>query len=753
MKHQVETPSIFKVSRRNFIKTTGIGFSGLMFGMHVGCSSDKKGGPTASFSPNVYLNIDSNGDVTIIAHRSEMGQGVRTALPMIVADELGADWNRVKIKQAEGNEEKYGNQNTDGSFSVRMFYVPLRKAGAMARMMMENAAAKEWGVDVKECKVNNHNVVSSSGDKLSFGDLAAAAAELPVPSDEEIKLKDKKDFKYIGKGTPIVDGKAIVNGTAGFGLDKKLPNMKVAVIARCPVAGGKIKSFDDTEALKIDGVNKILTLESPGFPTGFQNPLGGVVVVAENTWAALKGRDALKIDWEEGINADYDTSAYMNKMTERSDTKGSVRREDGTIEKAMKTASRIIEATYKLPHYSHAPMEPPCAVAQFKNGKCEIWAPTQHPQWAVDAVAEALGVEKKNVIVNVTLLGGGFGRKSKPDFVVESALIAQKCDFPVKLMWTREDDIHHDFLHAISVQRVRVAIGRDNKILGWHHNSVFPPIGGTATKDAVEPDVGEVGLGFIDFPYAIPNICLETNEAPTKIRVGWLRSVANIQHAFSICSMIDELAVARGKDPVENMVELLGEDRNIAFEKMLEKFPNYNEPIQQYPWNTGRLKNVINLVAEKSKLGKELPDGRGQGIAAHRSFLTYVACVVEVEVKDGKITIPEVHYAVDCGVVVHPERVINQFEGGAVFASSLALKSRITVKNGKVEQDNFDKYHLARMSDAPKNIYVHLVESEEKPTGVGEPPVPPFNPALCNAIYAATGKRIRELPINMESLT
>lgn len=744
---------VAKIDRRDFIKSTSIGATGLVLGFHLSCSppyEDEKREPSFFFEPNVYLNINDLGEVTIVAHRSEMGTGIRTTLPTIIADELEADWSRVKIVQAVGDEEKYGNQNTDGSFSVRMFYMPLRRAGAAARMMLEQAAADKWTVDVSECKAKNHEVVHElSGKKLGYGELAEAASSLEMPGEENIQLKDPKDFKYIGKEIPIYDLKDIVTGKAGFGIDSQLEGMKTAVIARCPVAGGKALSFDDTETLKVPGVIGVYQLDSPGFPTGF-NPLGGIAVLADHTWAAIKGREALNITWDEGANAVYDTEKYMAEMVKKTGSQGNVRREQGDIKNALATAHQTLTATYQLPHLSHTPMEPPNCLAQVADGKCTVWAPTQHPQWARGSVAEALGLDVKDVEVNVTLLGGAFGRKSKPDFAVEAALLAQKAGVPVKLIWTREDDVQHDYLHACSAQHIKVGLSADNKVMAWNHHSVFPSIGGTSSAEAIEPSGQELGLGMIDFPYDIPNICCETHVAKAHTRIGWLRSVCNIQHAFAIGSMLDEVATARKMDPVENLLQLLGADRRIPFDELMPEFFNYSEPIADFPAETARMKNVINLVAEKSKWGKSLPSGSGQGICAHRSFLTYVACVVEVAVgENNTLTIPEVHYAVDCGVVVNRDRVISQFEGGAVYALSGALKSAISFKGGKVMESNFHDYQIAGIADAPANVYVHLVDSSEKPTGVGEPPVPPVAPALCNAIFAATGKRIRKLPVRL----
>ncbi|MEM7549784.1 MAG: molybdopterin cofactor-binding domain-containing protein [Bacteroidota bacterium] len=753
MKTKTENQTVRKMDRRYFIKSSSIGMSGIVLGMHIACSSrpDEIALPPASFEPNVYLTLNEKGDVFIVAHRSEMGQGVRTSLPSIVADELGADWERVQIIQAEGNEEKYGNQNTDGSFSVRMFYMPMRKAGASARLMLEQAAANEWKVDVSECKAINHEVVHEpSGKKLSFGQLAGKASELPVPDEKDLRLKKRAEFTRIGKPTTLVDLKDIVQGKATYGLDATIPEAKVTLVKRCPVAGGKVRSFDNSKALEVPGVIKTVQLDSPGFPTQFHNPLGGIAVIAENTWAAKKGRDALEVEWDFGPNAKYNTADFANTMVKAANTNGTVRHETGDIKGALASADKVLESTYSIPHLSHTPMEPPNAVAKFENGKCEIWAPTQNPQWAIGSVAGKLGIEEKDVTINVTLLGGGFGRKSKPDFVVEAALIAQKADMPIKLIWMREDDVQHDFYASSSVQHIKAAFDEDKNVIGWNHRSVFPTISGTANPTAQEPSNGEISQGLIDVPYKIPNVCIETGKADVQTRIGWMRSVANVQHAFAIGSMLDEIAEYRGKDAVKNALEMLGKDRMLDLSGIKEIYGNYNEPLEDYPWNTGRLKSVIEEVASKSNWGKSLGAGKGQGFTAYRSFLTYVACVVEVDMsEDGKLKIPEVHFAVDCGQVVNPDTVKNQFEGGAIFALSGALKSAITFKDGQVEQSNFHNYHVARMADAPQDIYVHLMDSEEKPTGVGEPPVPPVAPALANAIYAASGKRLRDLPLKV----
>ena len=667
-----------------------------------------------------------------------------------MADEMEADWNRVKVVQAVG-DEKYGDQNTDGSYSVRMFFTPLRKAGATVRLLLKQAAAKEWGAELSACKAQNHEVVHSSGKTLGFGYLAEKAAALPIPEESTVTLKSPKDFKYISKQSSIVDLKDIVTGKAKFGLDNNhLPNTKIAVVRRNPEPGAGLKSFVADKAMEVPGVIKVFSMEAPGFPTTLNKPLGGVVVVAENTWAALEGRKALSVTWSKGINADYDSHTYNGDMLRRAKTKGKVRRENGQVDAALKNAKKVIEADYIVPLLSHAPMETPCALAHVHDNVCEVWAPVQDPQGVRKSLAEALKIDVKAVTVNVTLLGGAFGRKSKPDFVVEAALISRTMGTPVKILWTREDDIQHDFYHFPAAQHLKVGIDENNKVTSWLHRSVFPPIDGTSNAASKEASGAELSMGMIDLPYAIDNVCCETQEATVKTRIGWLRSVANIHHAYAVGCTLDEVAKARGVDPIQNTLDLLGSDRAIDFTSLAAEFWNYSEKLEEFPWSTARFRHVIETAREKSSWGKTLPKGSGQGFAAHRSFLTYVACVVEVTVDaNNKIRIPKVDYVVDCGIPVNPERIKAQFEGGATFAASLALKSEITVKAGAVQQSNFHNYTVGRMSDSPYETAVHIVESTEKPTGVGEPPIPPFIPALCNAIFAATGKRIRQLPVRL----
>ncbi|WP_209332266.1 xanthine dehydrogenase family protein molybdopterin-binding subunit [Lunatimonas salinarum] len=748
-KKDSSTTRIYKSSRRDFLKLGALAGGGLMLGVTFQCSTKDGEG---MFSPNAYLRIDPDGTVTIIAHRSEMGQGIRTSLPMIVADELGADWSEVKIEQAVGDEDTYGNQNTDGSFSVRMFYEPMRQAGATARYLLIQAAAAEWGVEASECVAENGRIShAGSGRSFGFGEIASKAQALPLPDPSQVSLKDFSAYKLVGKDTPIVDLHDFVTGKAVFGADVDLPGMKIAVIARSPVVGAKILSYNDEKALAVPGVRQVVKIAGSGIPPGLNKPLEGLAVIADHTWAAIQGRKALEIEWDMGPNANYDSRQQLEEMKASTQNDGMVRRERGDFQSALAQASQVIDRVYEAPFYAHATIEPPAAIARWEGGKFDIWAPTQHPQWARESVAEATGISLADITVNVTLLGGAFGRKSKPDFLVEAALLAKETGMPIRVQWTREDDLHHDFFHSHSAQRIRVTLDGNRRLTGWNHHTVFPAIGATSNTEELHPSDGELGLGCIDYPFQVPHIRIETHESKAHTRIGWMRSVSNIHHAFAICSMMDEVAEACGKDPVAFNLEMLADDGKLNFEGEIKgDFGNYGESLDDFPWETARLKGVIRRVAEESGWGKSLPAGTAMGFAVHKSFLTYVACVVELRRgSDGKITIPVVHYAVDCGIAVNTDRVRSQFEGGAIFGTSIANTSAITLKNGQVEQNNFDGYQLVRMPESPQKIHVHIIESSRKPTGVGEPPVPPLAPALANAYYKLSGKRVYQLPFRL----
>jgi isoquinoline 1-oxidoreductase subunit beta len=738
-------------SRRGFLRQV-FGTGALVLGARILPTRALAALESAVFSPNVFVGVKADGTVLIVAHRSEMGTSSRTMVPLILADEMEADWKRVKIEQAIG-DEKYGDQNTDGSHSVRSFFGVMQECGASARQMLEQAAANQWNVPVSQCKATLHQVVhTSSGKKLGYGELAAAAAKLPVPDKSKLVFKKKSEYRYIGKDIPIYDLADITHGKAVFGMDAKVDGMVYASIEHPPVLGGKVLSFDDKEALQVMGVSRTVEIQAFKPPHGFQ-PLGGVAVIADNTWAAFQGRKKLKINWDPGPNASYTSSEYKKQLQATARKPGTVVRNVGDVDKGFAAAAKTLEADYYVPHLAHAPMEPEVAVADFRDGKCTLWAPTQNPQAVQDTVAAAVGIDKKNVICNVTLLGGGFGRKSKPDYCAEAAILSKQLGKPVKVVWTREDDIHFDYYHSVAALYMKAGVDQKGKPVAWLQRSVFPSINSTFAEGVKLGSAGELGMGFTDTPYDLPNLRAENGEAVNHVRIGWLRSVANIYHAFAVCSFADELASAAGRDSKDYLLELIGPPRLIDLKAQGVDYPNMG-PIEQYPVDAGRLRKVIELVAEKSGWGKrKLPQGHALGIAAHRSFLSYIATVVEVAVSPaGKISIPRVDMAVDAGMIVNPDRVRSQFEGAAVFGASLALMGEITATAGKIDQSNFNNYPVVRMNEAPFETHVYIVETDAPPAGVGEPGVPPFAPALCNAIFKATGKRIRELPIGRQKL-
>ena len=682
--------------------------------------------------PKIFVSIAPDGIVSILAHRSEMGTGVRTSLPLIVAEEMEADWTKVRVVQAPGDEVKFGNQDTDGSRSTRHYLLPMRQIGAMARAMLEAAAAKRLGVPASEVKAVNHEVVhSASGKRLGFGELAADAANQPVPAVDSVQLKSPKDFRYLGKGqVSIVDLHDITVGKARYGADVRLPGMKYAVIARPPVTGGKVKSFDSAEALKVPGVE-------------------------HNTGAAIKGRDALKVEWDDGPNAAYDSVAYRAELEAAARQPGLVVRQEGDVEAALKSADKIVTGEYYLPHFAHASMEPPVAVADVKGDKAEIWAPVQSPGGTREDVAKTLQLPPENVTVNVTLLGGGFGRKSKCDFALEAALLSKTLGAPVKVQWTRDDDIQHDFLHTVSVERIEAGLDKSGKVVAWRHRSVAPTILSTFAAGADHAAPFELGMGLVDMPFEIANIQCENPAAKAMTRIGWFRSVSNIPRAFAVQSMVGELAHATGRDQKDMLLELIGTPRVVKLASVKDLW-NYGEPYESYPIDTGRLRRVVEFVAEKGNWGRSLPKGHGLGIAAHRSFVSYIATIVEVSVDDkGKLLVHQVDSAIDCGVFVNPERIQSQLEGAAIMGLSLAKYGEVSFKNGRVQQRNFDDHPVVRIDEAPLVTNVHIVpaDADTPPSGVGEPGVPPFAPALANAIFAATGKRLRALPIGNQLAT
>lgn len=743
------------LTRRSFLASVSAGSLILMGRTAHGQAglADASKTDVDDFAPDFFVSLAPDGTVTCLAHRSEMGTGIRTGLPRVIADELEADWDRVVIQQAVG-DKRLGDQNTDGSNSIRFFFKRMRVAGATARTMLERAAAKQWGVPASECYADNHEVKHKGSNKtLGFGDLVETAKTLDVPKEAELTLKPRSKWRYIGKDAPITDMHDILTGKAIYGIDARMPNQLYAVIARPPVVGGKVKSFDATAAKQVPGVVDVV--EVPAFEDAPHfKPLGGVAVLANSTWAAWQGRDSLNIDWDLGPNASYDTDEYAKTLKATVNQPGDVLRSVGNATEVVSQAKNVVKADYSVPHLSHAPMETPCAVADVKTDdagnvtSCHLLCATQNPQAVQQAVGPALNMKDTDVLVNVTLLGSGFGRKSKPDYCVEAAVLSRKMQRPVHVTWTREDDLSHDYFHAISAIHCEASVDDQGMPTAWVQRAAYPTIGSTFSVGANAPATWEAEMGHTDLPFDVPNLSLEVGKADAHTRIGWLRSVCHIQQNFAVGSFVDELAHAAGRDPYEFLVSLLGDDR--LFDIKNAKLGNRGASTEEYPYDIGRLKSVLSRAAKAADWGraKDMPKGRGLGIACCRSFLGYTGHVVEVEIaKDGSLTIPKIWVALDAGTIVSPDRVRAQLEGAAIMACTQAKYGKISFKAGRAEQTNYDGYSMMTMADAPREIIVDIVPSTAAPAGVGETGVPSCAPALCNAIYSATGQRVRDLPL------
>ncbi len=757
--------AIDNVSRRRFIAASGAATAfvlGAKLTPHPVLAAVRG---AAVAQPNLFVKIDRDGTVTLTCSRSEMGQGVRTGMPMILADELEADWERITVWQAPGDPEKYDpagkdGQNTDGSRSTRHSFQAMRELGASAREVLERAAARKWGVDPASVYAKHHRLYRKDSDEsLDFGEVVDIAADIPVPGgDDTPKLKDPSQWKYIGKDMPVVDNLDMSTGRAAYGADVRLPGLKIAVIERPPVYRGRAKSFDASAALKVRGVEAVI--EMPALPSDTPaefRALGGVAVIGTNTWSVSKGREQLEVRWEDGPFTKHDSSSYGESLAKAARKGGKIMRDRGDAAAALATAGRVVEAAYSVPYFSHTPMEPPVATVDATSKPVRIWAPTQAPNETRQYVAEALGMDMADVECNVTLLGGGFGRKSKPDFACEAAILSREVGAPVRVQWTREDEIRNGYYHAASAQHVRAGLDDAGKVIAWHHCMAAPTLFALWNPAQTESSSLEVGMGLVDLPYtAIPNIRIETGEADAMIRVGWYRSVNNIQHAFAVNSFVNEVAAAAGRDPLELMLELIGDDDELDLAKDgVEEFWNYGDTVEEWPVSPKRLANTLRTVAERANYGRRLPDGHGLGLACHRSFHSYVAMAVEVAVgAGGALTVPRVDVAIDCGRYVNPEGICKQMEGAVVYGHSVARHGKITTRRGAVEQSNFHDYTVTRMNDSPLDVRVHIIDdfTHLRPCGVGEPGVPPYAPALANALYDAVGKRIRSLPISRDAI-
>ena len=702
-----------EVSRREFLQTTAIAGAGLVIGFHLPARDRRGIAYPAAFAPNAWLRINADDSVLVIVDRSEMGQGVTTSLPMLLAEELEADWSKIKIESAPADKAyinpMFGMQGTGGSTSIRAAYTPLRKAGATAREMLVTAAAQIWGVDKSECRAEKGAVIhASSTRQLTYGKLVAKAATVPLPHD--VPLKEPKDWKILGTRVPRLDTPPKVDGAAGFGIDVKAPGLLVGVIARCPVFGGKVKSFDAAKAKAVPGVRHVMQIST------------GVAVVGDGYWPAKKGRDALEITWDEGPAASVSSATISQLFAKNAEQTGAVARHDGDAQGALPGAASKVDAVYELPFLAHATMEPMNCTAHVRADGVDIWAPTQFQTGAQGLGAGIGGVPPEKVKVHTTYLGGGFGRRFELDFIKEALETSKATGAPVKLIWSREDDIRNAQYRPANYHRFQAGLDAGGQPVAWMHRIVAPSIMARVFPDTVKNGLdGEAVEGGVGMPYAIPNVHVDYVLTDTGIPVGFWRSVNNSFNAFAVETFIDELASTAKKDPYEYRRDLLG----------------------KAPRHLG----VLNLAASKAGWGTPLPPGRARGIAVHKSFDTYVAEVAEVSLdSDGVPHVHRVVCAVDCGPVVNPGIVEAQMQSAIVYGLTAALWGEITIDRGQVQQSNFHNYRMLRLAEMPV-VDVHIVPSTDSQGGVGEPGTPPIAPAVCNAIFALNGKRIRKLPI------
>src|SRR5215469_15671187 len=710
-----------RVDRRDFLKKSAVGGAGLVIGFYLpGKYQALAKAPAkdpANF--NAWVRIAPDDTTTLVIDKSEMGQGTSTALVMILADELDLDWKKIRTEFAPAAPAYFnpifGLQGTGGSTSVRASWEPLSKAGAAARQMLVAAAAKQWNVDPGTCSTEDSMVIhKASGKKLGYGALAEEAAKLPAPANP--KRKDAKDYKYVGKATKRIDSKEKVSGKAGFGIDVRRPAMLHAVVARCPVFGGKVNSFDAVKARAVPGVKKVVQVST------------GVGVVADNTWSAMEGRRALAIHWDEGENAKSSSDAIRKLYQGRIEQTGAIARKDGDAEAALGGAAKKLEAVYEVPFLAHATMEPMNCAADVRADGCDIYAPTQFQTFSQMTGAKLTGLKPEQVQIHTTYLGGGFGRRAEQDFVVEAVELSKAMGAPVQVTWSREDDMQHDFYRPAVMVKFWAGLDGSGNPAAWKSRIVGPSIMSRFFPGSVKNGLDDTATeGIATLKYDVPNFLVEYLLTEPGVPVGFWRSVGNSHNGYIAECFVDEMAKAAGKDPFEFRRALLSKD--------------------------SRQRGVLELAAEKAGWGKPLAPGTYRGIAVVESFGSHVAEVAEVTIdrKARSLRVHRVVAAVDCGRQVNPETIHAQIEGGIIYGLTAALKGEITIANGRVDQANFNDYDMLRINEAPQ-LEVHIVESNDASGGIGEPGTPPIAPAVCNAIFAATGKPVRRLPIRPEDL-
>lgn len=741
------------IARRVFLKSSAAAGAALLLPFHLSGKPRTRqisgSSTSSSFSPNAWLEVSPGGDVKIWCGKSEMGQGVRTALPMIVAEELSCDWQRVEVLQAD-LDSKYGEQLTGGSGSVRTSYENLRKAGAAAREMLISAAAEKFNVDRRECRAENGRVLhAKSKRELAFAELIGSAAALPAPSDPP--LKPPADFRIVGRPTRRTDTKLKITGAAQFGIDTRVPGMLIASVERSPVYGGTPRRFNADEVKSSPHVRAVFELKSAHLTHQFGETSGpgsrnytcsGVAVVADSTWAAMQARKLLKVEWNEPPSASETTASLRERMLRLTSEPGTVIRSDGDFEQAHAAAARKIEAVYEVPFLAHATMEPVNCTAHVRGDSCELWAPTQIPGAAAESVASALGIPRERVKVHVTFIGGGFGRRLIQDYAVEAALISRDAGAPVQVVWSREDDIRHDFYRPAACHVLQAGLDARGQLVSWRHRGSSPSIETFYNGTGISPQAA-AQVDSLDFPAPfIPNFRLEFAAAESGMPLGYWRSVDSSGNQFALSSFFDEAAHAAGRDPVEFLLSTLGPARKMDLGQ------------NRGTLDVARRRRVIELAAEKSGWGKSLPGGAARGIGIGFGWGSFVAQVAEVSCNPSKgtIRVNRVVCAIDCGLAINPLGVEAQMQSAVNFGLAQALKSEITVAKGRVDQSNFHDYEVLRLSDAPAAIDVHIVPNTDPPGGCGEPGVPPIAPAVGNAIFAATGKRVRRLPIRAGDL-